>query len=69
LIANYEFGKLSIAKAQRLSNHLGFKNAIRRPMTISEICNQQDKEFDTGTVKVLGFRRNVESELTEALTE
>jgi len=69
LIANYEFGKLSIAKAQRLSNHLGFKNAIRRPMTISEICNQHEKEFDTSTVKVLGFRRNTEPELLAALTE
>lgn len=69
LIANYEFGKLSIAKAQRLSNHLGFKNTIRRPMTISEICNQHEKEFDAGTVKVFGFRRNMESELMMALTE
>lgn len=63
LIANYEFGKLSIAKGQRLSDHLGFKNHIRRPMTLSEICNQYEKEFHTDTVKVLGFSRRVDTEL------
>lgn len=68
LIANYEFGKLSIAKGQRLSNHLGFKNVIRRPMTLSEICNQHEKEFHTSTVKVLGFRGRVDTELQLSLT-
>lgn len=69
LIANYEFGKLSIAKGQRLSDHLGFKNAIRRPMTLSEICNQDEKEFEIKQVKVLGFSRKEEKELLSVLTE
>jgi hypothetical protein len=63
LIANYEFGRLSIAKGQRLSDHLGFKSVIKRPMTVSEICNQHEKEFHTDTVKVLGFSRRVDTEL------
>jgi hypothetical protein len=35
LIAKYEFGKLSIDKAQQLSNHLGFDKVITTPMTCS----------------------------------
>ena len=37
LIAQYEFGRLSVARAQRLSNHLGFDKTIDRPMTLAEI--------------------------------
>ena len=42
LIAKYEFGKLSVAKGQRLSNHFGFDTVISRPMTIAEIANQHE---------------------------
>jgi SpoVK/Ycf46/Vps4 family AAA+-type ATPase len=37
LIAKYEFGKLSIPKARKLSDHLGFNTGINKPMTIAEI--------------------------------
>ncbi len=57
LIASYEFGKLNIAKAQRLSDHLGFDTVIRRPMTIAEISNQHEKEHPVNRVEVIGFRR------------
>jgi predicted AAA+ superfamily ATPase len=57
LIAKYEFGKLSISKAQRLSNHLGFDTIINKPMTVAEISNQHEKNFDTKPVHVIGFRR------------
>ena len=57
LIAKYEFGKLSAGKAQRLSNHLGFDTIINKPMTVAEISNQHEKDFDTKQVQVLGFRR------------
>ena len=57
LIAKYEFGKLSVNKAQRLSNHLGFTTTINKPMTVAEISNQHEKDFDTKQVQVLGFRR------------
>ena len=59
LIAKYEFGKLGIAKAQRLSNHLGFDAIINEPKTIAEIANPYEKKQQTNKVEVIGFRRNV----------
>jgi ATP-dependent 26S proteasome regulatory subunit len=59
LIAKYEFGKLGVAKAQRLSNHLGMKTVINRPMTIAEITQQGEKDFNTQSVEVIGFRKHV----------
>jgi hypothetical protein len=59
LIAKYEFGKLSIAKAQRLSSHLGLNTEIKQPMTIAEIANPHEKEQPAGRVEVIGFRRNL----------
>jgi len=44
LIAQYEFGKLSVAKAQRLSNYLGFTHSIDKPMTLAEIANPNEKQ-------------------------
>src|ERR1700760_2868378 len=40
LIARYEFGKLGVDKAQRLSKSLGFDTMIDKPMTLAEIANQ-----------------------------
>jgi hypothetical protein len=57
LIAKYEFGKLSIEKAQRLSDHLGFRSIVEQPMTLAEATNQKDKEFALRHVEVVGFRR------------
>ncbi len=57
LIAKYEFGKLSVVKSQRLSDYFGFKNIITKPMTVAEISNQNEKEFKTKKIQVLGFRR------------
>jgi hypothetical protein len=57
LIAKYEFSKLDAAKAQHLSNHLGFTNSIDKPMTIAEITNPGDMEAAKPSVQVLGFRR------------
>ncbi len=59
LIAKYEFGKLSVSKAQRLSSHLGLNTVIDRPMTIAEIANPHEKEQPAGRVEVIGFRRNL----------
>ncbi len=56
LIAKHEFGKLSVVKAQRLSNHFGFKTAINKPMTIAEISNQHEEEFQSTKKEVIGFR-------------
>jgi hypothetical protein len=57
LIAKYEFGKLGREKAQKLSDHLGFERTIQHPMTLAEITNQDQKDFDTRKVEVVGFRR------------
>jgi hypothetical protein len=59
LIAKYEFGKLSVAKAQRLSKHLGLDTTINQPMTIAEIANPHEKEQPAGRVEVIGFRQHV----------
>ena len=59
LIAQYEFGKLSVAKAQRLSNHLGFDTIISRPMTVAEISAQHEPGYEPKRVRVVGFRREV----------
>ena len=58
LIAKYEFGALSIAKSQRLSDHLGFKTRITRPMTIADIAGQNEKMQKQPTTEVIGFRRH-----------
>ncbi len=57
LIAKYEFGKLGVAKAQRLSNHLGFTRTINRPMTVAEIACQDEKEYSAKRTEIIGFRR------------
>jgi hypothetical protein len=59
LIAKYEFGKLSLPKAQALSNHLGYNRLVTQPMTVAEIANQNEMNFETKQVQVLGFRRDV----------
>ena len=57
LIAKYEFGKLSVRKAQRLSDRLGFRSLITKPMTIAEITNPDEKEYKTERTEAIGFRR------------
>jgi ATPase family associated with various cellular activities (AAA) len=59
LIAKYEFGKLSIEKAQRLSNQLGVTQVIDKPMTIAEITNPHEAATEQPKIEVLGFRREV----------
>jgi hypothetical protein len=57
LIAKYEFGKLDIVKAEQLSKRLGFNSIIMQPMTIAEIANQQDKDYEMKRIEVVGFKR------------
>jgi hypothetical protein len=59
LIAKYEFGKLGVPKAKRLSKHLGLNTVIDQPMTIAEIANPHEKEQPVSRVEVIGFRRNL----------
>jgi hypothetical protein len=57
LIAKYEFGKLSVQKSQRLSDHLGFTNSITKSMTIAEIANPDETDIVMERKEILGFRR------------
>ena len=56
LIARYEFGKLGIGKAQRLSRHFGYETQIKEPMTIAEIANPGEKKQEVKAVEIIGFR-------------
>ena len=58
LIAKYEFGKLAVSQSQRLSDHLGFKTVINKPMTVAEIANQNEKTQVAPRMEVIGFRRH-----------
>ena len=61
LIARYEFGKLSMHKAQVLSRHLGFDKEITQPMSIAEVTNQNQEVIPAQPVRrLIGFRRAVE---------
>lgn len=57
LIARYEFGKLGIEKAKKLSVTMGFDNTIDKPMTIAEIANQHEVVAER-KIEVIGFRRH-----------
>ena len=59
LIAKYEFGKLDVIKANRLSNHLGLLNEITKPMTLAEITNPDDNHYEPKQMNVIGFRREM----------
>lgn len=60
LIARYEFGKLSMEKAQRLSAHFGFDEQITKPMSIAEIANPYERSESPQRTEILGFRRPIE---------
>jgi energy-coupling factor transporter ATP-binding protein EcfA2 len=59
LIAKYEFGKLDVTKANKLSNHLGLLNKITKPMTLAEITNPDDNHYEAKQHTVIGFRREM----------
>ena len=57
LIAKYEFGKLGVTKAQKLSNHFGHDTIITKPMTIAEVANQHEAEQPSNRIHVIGFHK------------
>jgi len=59
LIAKYEFGKLSVRKAQRLSDRLGYRNLIIKPMTIAELTNPAEIDYKTERTEIIGFKRQL----------
>jgi hypothetical protein len=60
MIARYEFGKLDIEKGQKLSDELGYKTRITRPMSLAEITSQDEKQFEMKKTEIIGFRRMAE---------
>jgi hypothetical protein len=60
LIAKYEFGKLHVSKARALSQHLGLEQTINKPMTLAEITNPEETNYEPKQVNVIGFRRSEE---------
>lgn len=57
LIARYEFGKLPVAKAQRLSDRSGKGRIITEPQALAEIMNPGEPAATTQHKPVIGFRR------------
>ena len=55
LIAKYEFKELETQKAQNLSDKLGFQTEINKPMTLTDIYNQTEMNFQPERRKVVGF--------------
>lgn len=59
LIAKYEFKELEVKKAQQLSNKLGFKTVIIKPMTLTSIYNQNENEYQQSRKSnPIGFKPN-----------
>src|SRR5690606_12855406 len=55
LIAKYEFGKLSVTKAQRLSELQATGLRVVNPMTVAEILNHEERSYDQERPRI-GFR-------------
>lgn len=57
LIAKYEFGRLSVEKAQALSNYFGNDTVITKPMTIAEIANPHEATQLVNHIEIAGFHK------------
>jgi len=57
IIARYEFGPLSIEKSRKLTSSLGYDYPVNSPMTLAEIFNLQDADFDRRKEKKIGFTK------------
>ncbi len=59
LIAKYEFGKLEVNKARKLSAHLGLNQVIDKAMTLAEITNPGETFYHAPKTNAIGFRREL----------
>lgn len=55
LIGKHKFGPLDTESAQKLSKSLGFEKEIDKPMTLADIYNQNDLEFNSDAKGKIGF--------------
>lgn len=58
LIAKYYFGKLSVAKAQHLSDKMKLQQHVTEPMTIAEVYHSHERTFSDNRISVIGFKRD-----------
>lgn len=58
LLALYEFKELELSKAQGLAHKIGKVGEIDHPMTVSDIYNLDEINFENIPQKIIGF--NVE---------
>lgn len=56
LIARYEFKELETQKAQVLAQNIGKNVLIENPMTVSDIYNIDEKNFENKKSKAIGFK-------------
>jgi hypothetical protein len=56
ILARYEFKELELYKARELSQKLGKKGIIDKPMTVSDIYNIDDTGFENKPAKSIGFK-------------
>lgn len=59
LIAKYEFKELEVEKAQVLSDNLGFDSTINSAMKLTDIYNQDDREFQEQKTDIIGFKSRI----------
>jgi hypothetical protein len=64
LIAEYEFGKLTVEKAAALAKQLQSEVTVKQPMTLAEITNPDEMDFNRSELQPIGFKRY--NELTNA---
>jgi hypothetical protein len=56
LIARYEFGRLTVEKARKLSDRLGIEQDINTAKTLAEIANPGGFIDDAPKTELIGFR-------------
>lgn len=59
LIARYEFGKLTVSKGRALSEYLQLNTVITKPMTLAEITNPDDTDYEMKKRNTIGFAREL----------
>ncbi len=55
LIARYDFKELTVTKAKRLAEKIGYPHPINKPMALNELYHAQDLEFKEEEKKAIGF--------------
>lgn len=70
LIAKYEFKELEVSKAQQLSNKLGFNTIFDKPMALTSVYNQEEKDYHPAKLSnPVGFQLLSKNRQTENCIE